>query len=118
LGERVLFEHRELIRGMVLSEDFAFPSNRSRLYEMNRRQSRGATNREIIEASGLSLKPFCSCVPVVYFKSDDTEECWSASLGVSNHECELFPARVVEITRGEFVVKREGRRMRGKARSV
>jgi hypothetical protein len=108
LGERVLFEHREAIRGMVLPEVFAFPSNRARLYEMNRRQSRESTNREYIEAFDIKIRQFRPAQPVVVFMSKPGEEFWSGR-PVEGCEGELFPERLVAISSGEWAIRSEGR---------
>jgi hypothetical protein len=101
LGSRARFEHGDVIRKMVLPEHFDFPTADSRLYESNLRRSRALTNRAMIEASGLKVVRYAQRVPIVYFRSSDEEQPWSAS-PVPASASELFPSRLCHVSQGEL----------------
>jgi len=114
LGRSALYEHREVIGRMTLAETFNFPTEKARLYETNLRECRRLTNRQVIEESGLAVTRYRPPVPVVAFSSVPGEKFWSGNPDLSwdgkpdgGRHGELFPDRVVFISRGEAAIRAE-----------
>ncbi|MCE0498559.1 MAG: hypothetical protein LV481_11495 [Methylacidiphilales bacterium] len=123
LGKTVLFDQRELIRGMVLPESFPYPSDKSRLYESNLRKSRELSNRKVIEAGGLRVVAYRPVLLVHAFSTTLDERFWSGVPGSScggesgrSRSGELFPERVVVISPVEASIRAAALSRRGRFR--
>ena len=114
LGTRVRFDYGDVIRRMVLPEDFVYPTDFSKVFEANLRKSRALSNRETIEQGGLSINRYKVPVPLIYFRSSDEEQPWSA-VPVGSASLELFPSRLCQISSGELAIIKVARKRAGSA---
>ena len=99
---------------MALPENFAFPSEKARLYETNLRECRRFSNRQVIEESGVVVTRYRPHAPIVVFSSVPGEKFWSGNPDRSwdgkpdsSRHGELFPDRVVVISPGEAAIRAE-----------
>jgi len=119
LGQSALYVHRDAIGRMVLPDCFRYRSEKLRLWEKARRSISPTSNRELIEASGLSVTRYRVAIPVVVFSTTPNENFWSGAPDPDwdgrpddKRVGELFPDRIAVITSGEAAVRREARSRR------